>query len=243
MLPLHGIDISSILFRATKYKMNIDKIKNMDFKSKEFWNCVDALTVEHVEEIICHIGGKDLLSKKYKTKIYNCKSKKLGLFISEIDYAILVYIAGISLHDIGRHSSTLYNLARLNDEGPYARGNCRFIPFKENKAEQNISLEAKELGRVKTIEARLRIKNENPDLYKTWYLKSAESFKKSEYVSRRKKQAKEHRSIFEANSKKPYLLNENNPQYGSFWITNGTTSKKWRPEFGEIPDGFYKGRI
>ena len=33
---------------------------------------------------------------------------------------------------------------------------------------------------------------------------------------------------------------KNNSQFGSFWITNGTENKKCR---GEIPEGWYKGRI
>lgn len=34
-----------------------------------------------------------------------------------------------------------------------------------------------------------------------------------------------------------------NSQYGTFWITNGVENKKWRNSYGDIPEGFHKGRI
>ena len=34
-----------------------------------------------------------------------------------------------------------------------------------------------------------------------------------------------------------------NSQYGTFWITNGLENKKWRNSYGDIPEGFRKGRI
>lgn len=36
---------------------------------------------------------------------------------------------------------------------------------------------------------------------------------------------------------------KNNSQYGTFWITDGCINKKWRQDKGELPDGFYKGRV
>ena len=36
---------------------------------------------------------------------------------------------------------------------------------------------------------------------------------------------------------------KSNSQYGTFWITDGCINKKWRQDKGEIPDGFYKGRV
>jgi len=35
---------------------------------------------------------------------------------------------------------------------------------------------------------------------------------------------------------------ERNSNFGSFWVTNGKESMKWREENGVIPDGFYRGR-
>ena len=34
-----------------------------------------------------------------------------------------------------------------------------------------------------------------------------------------------------------------NSQLGTFWITDGTVNKKWKISKGEIPEGFYKGRV
>jgi hypothetical protein len=34
-----------------------------------------------------------------------------------------------------------------------------------------------------------------------------------------------------------------NSQHGTYWITNGLTSQRWRDSLGEIPDGFKRGRV
>ena len=36
---------------------------------------------------------------------------------------------------------------------------------------------------------------------------------------------------------------KNNSQYGSFWITDGCVNKKWKQDKGDLPVGFYKGRV
>jgi len=36
---------------------------------------------------------------------------------------------------------------------------------------------------------------------------------------------------------------EKNSQFGTFWITDGKTNKKWKDSLGNLPDGFYKGKI
>jgi hypothetical protein len=50
------------------------------------------------------------------------------------------------------------------------------------------------------------------------------------------KEKREHFSISAAQS------GTRNSQYGTFWITNGITGKKWSNDKGEIPFGYTKGR-
>ena len=38
-------------------------------------------------------------------------------------------------------------------------------------------------------------------------------------------------------------IDKNNSQYGTFWITNNIDNIKWRPELGDLPDGYHKGRV
>jgi hypothetical protein len=103
------------------------------FNEPEFWIEVDSLTETRLNEIIENIGGKKLLHQKYTSKRYNSIYRhKMGISITEKDYACLVYAAGINLTDINKGG---FNLARLNDTGPYDRGNCRFIPSAINMAE------------------------------------------------------------------------------------------------------------
>lgn len=47
------------------------------------------------------------------------------------------------------------------------------------------------------------------------------------------------RNTFRANK---HQQGENNSNYGSFWITDGVSSKKWRLSFGVVPEGWSKGR-
>lgn len=34
-----------------------------------------------------------------------------------------------------------------------------------------------------------------------------------------------------------------NSQHGTYWITNGQTSQRWKDSLGAIPDGFKRGRV
>ena len=57
--------------------------------------------------------------------------REFHLTVSDIH--VLLYMAGITMDDIGKQG---YCLARLKDEGHYTRGNCRFIPFGDNVRER-----------------------------------------------------------------------------------------------------------
>lgn len=42
---------------------------------------------------------------------------------------------------------------------------------------------------------------------------------------------------------KAHSVGESNSQYGTYWITNDTSNKKWKDSYGNIPDGFRRGRV
>lgn len=64
----------------------------------------------------------------------------------------------------------------------------------------------------------------------------------SGYTAARRAQAQASRAAREARSTRPRSLNEGNSQYGSYWITNGLTSRKWKPDSGALPRGYVRGR-
>ena len=80
--------------------------------------------------------AEDLTKKYVRTKRNQCKStgKEWNLTLSDVHW--LLYMAGITIKDVGRSSGSSYQLARFNDEGPYAPGNCRFITLREHMREQ-----------------------------------------------------------------------------------------------------------
>lgn len=69
-----------------------------------------------------------------------------------------------------------------------------------------------------------------------------EGHKKSGYTAKRSARKVERRQAFERKSKRPQSLNEGNSQFGSFWITNGFSSRKWTPDKGRLPKGYTRGR-
>ena len=90
-------------------------------------------------------------TKKYvRIKRGHCKQAGLEWNLTLSDVHWLLYMAGITIKDVGC-SSDSYQLARFNDTGPYAPGNCRFITLRENMQEQKWSPErrAAQAARVK----------------------------------------------------------------------------------------------
>jgi len=209
--------------------LNTLKLKNP--YSSEFWNEVDSLTLTERNSLIEKIGGSELLNKKYTCKKYNSTYRhQMGIELLEFDYACLVYSADIILSDIGK-SGDKYCLSRINDEGSYKRGNCKFVTNSENISQVKQSTE----NILKFVAAGVnRLKELRQDkVWKDSVLEKIKTTKQSNiiYITR---QEEKRRKLLE----KP--IHTENSQYGSYWITDGIIRKKWHDRKGSIPIGFYR---
>lgn len=79
---------------------------------------------------------KTLLDKKIARKIHNAKKEGLFFLLTHEQVQILLNEARITPKEWCLNG---FNLARINDEGNYEMGNCRFIPWLENQRERNFS--------------------------------------------------------------------------------------------------------
>ena len=66
----------------------------------------------------------------------NCKATGHEYLLTEGDIHFLLYQARITIDQVGKGREQ-YALARYNDTGPYALGNCRFITVLENIREKD----------------------------------------------------------------------------------------------------------
>lgn len=82
------------------------------------------------------IDDDGLLYRRWKDKRSHAKKLGVGMSLTFDEYAGLLRDAGIKSSAIG---VTGYHLARYGDVGPYAVGNCRFVPWQVNMAEQDSS--------------------------------------------------------------------------------------------------------
>jgi hypothetical protein len=90
---------------------------------------------ETIEKYIAQ--KKRHLKSNEKTKKYpGYLGVKCLLSVSDVKY--LLKEASITLDQIGRKPHE-YQLSRLNDEGDYVLGNCRFVTQKENRSEKDNS--------------------------------------------------------------------------------------------------------
>ena len=184
-------------------------------------------------------NNKDLddngkLNRKYNNKRSNAKKEGIPFELSFDEYCQLVRDAGLKSSDLGLTGNN-YELARYNDTGPYAVGNCRFITHKENIAEQKRSEKQSAASRNNIIKYR----NSSTHEERVANLKKSEKLKN--YQAKRAADAKINSELKDLN-KHPSYKGKLNSQFGSYWITNGIINKKWRDESGPIPDGFGKGR-
>lgn len=154
----------------------------------------------------------DKLDDKIKHKKFNASKGGIEFSLTRCDVELMLTEAGISVDD---WSFMGYHLARFNDSGDYARGNCRFVPYSVNYAEKKISDKARDAARSNIVKA-----------HEWWVGK--------EHLDETK------RKIGAANAVSQ--IGSGNSQYGSFWITDGVANKKWRHEMGDVPSGFSRGR-
>lgn len=155
---------------------------------------------------------KDLLQRKIDHKRYNAEKAGLRFLLTRAQVESLLDQAGITVH---QWTNGCYNLARYEDQGDYAPGNCRFITHLENARERKVSDETRAaLSRAASIPH-------------TWWIgrRHSESAKRKTGAANAIKQ-----------------LGEHNSQFGSYWITNGTENRKWRDSNGKVPEGFMRGR-
>jgi len=211
------------------------------FKGKQAWN--KGLTKENDErvqqygeqlrhksnplEIELNDDGK--LYERYLAKKSNDRyHEKRGFDLTFEEYCQLVKEAGIKSSQLGIHG---YVLARYNDEGRYAVGNCRFITQLDNLKERKVSDKMRENGRSSGLRVSQMMKIQ-------WQLHRKERLAAIQ---------KGVRTRFGHSSQPkpvdPRYSGPNNSQYQKFWITDGQLNKKWHETWGELPEGFYKGRV
>jgi hypothetical protein len=94
---------------------------------------------------------------KYRNKRDNAGKHGILFLLTIEEYKQLATDAGIIVTDIGRISGK-YQLARINDTGPYKIGNCRFITQVENLQEVKIS--QKKIDHCRSIGSKPKTENQ-----------------------------------------------------------------------------------
>lgn len=89
-----------------------------------------------IDELEPELDDDGKLYMKYKAKCYNGQHQNHPMLMTFHEYCQLVKDAGLKSSDLGYHGNK-YDLARYNDEGPYAVGNCRFITHLDNLLERS----------------------------------------------------------------------------------------------------------
>lgn len=179
-----------------------------------------------------HLNDDGKLKQRYYNKRINAKKENILFGLSFDEYCQLMCDAGITSSKLGTNQ---YHLSRYNDCGNYVVGNCRFIWCLENYSEKKISDKCRQAASNNIIRANETITSEE----RSHFLLSSERF--TQYTQMRKQNAKVKRDAEEL-LMHPSYKGCANSQYGSYWITDGISNKKWRDELGDIPDGFHRGR-
>ena len=156
---------------------------------------------------------------RYRDKKNNSENQQIGFILTFDDYCFLVEQAGIVSSKIGR---ARYHLSRFKDKGPYEIGNCRFVWYKVNRAEQKkpvIDL----TYRIKASKKSRKYYSENPGPF-----------------TGRKHKEESKKMISAANSIK--LAGRGNSQFGTCWITDGISNLKVKRGLA-LPNGWRLGRV
>lgn len=155
------------------------------------------------------------LKRKWINKRVNAEKENIQFNLSFDEFVFLVEQANLKSSDLG-FTGKNYVLARHNDTGAYAVGNCRFITHMENMREQ---------AAYQLIQANKKPKREV-------LIPMEERIR----IGQEKKQKRDEAAH-------PSYAKARNSQFGTYWITDGTVNKKWKDDKGEIPNGFCKGRV
>ena len=201
-------------------------------------------------ELELELDDDNKLKQRWQNKRVNARKENIGFELSFEDYCKLVKEAGLKSSQLG-FSGDGYVLARYNDDGPYSYGNCRFITQSENAKEKKISykmrLSSKRSACILNDRNRQRLLTDRDAVSKSIRDGQRNSEKYQNMIARKHAQhiayLEQKRKSSVLNSKRPQACGENNSQYGTFWITNGIYNKKWRDSYGELPEGFYRGRV
>lgn len=185
-----------------------------------------------------YIDDDNKLYQKYLNKKNNASKENIGFNLSFNEFCLLVKEAGLKSSDLG-FSGKKYVLARYNDEGDYQFDNCRFITQSENMKERKMNQNILNALRNNAKKMNEINKNTSQEVISERIKNGIKGRKKSQ---KRKNEAIKNQ-IEKDKLKNQSYVKEHNSQYKTFWITNGSTNKKWREEYGNLPNGFYKGRI
>lgn len=138
----------------------------------------------------------------------------------------LVVLTAKSIYTIQRNKSIL--LAKHLRENPKENLLIDGIPIADSKSLT--------ITKVREASKKQKLSKEERSLI----LK--EAIAKSPFFRERKRKALLNKKEREEKLDKRYS-GKHNSQYGTYWITNGVINKKWKDSKGELPSGFYKGRI
>lgn len=174
------------------------------------------------------------LYRKYYNKKVNALKENIGFYLTFDEYKQLMIKGGFKSSDLGFTGNNIV-LARYGDNGDYTIDNCRFVTQLENVQEKKITEKSRiaSINNITKLNKSRKGKKMSPEQLKKYH--------ESDYYKRRQEQKRIHEK--EKNEKKnPSYTKEHNSQYNTFWITNGVDNKKWKEEFGELPENYYKGR-
>lgn len=178
------------------------------------------------------VDDDNKLIQKWRNKKVNARAENISFELDYEQYIQLVADAGLKSSQLG-FTGEGYVLARINDTGAYAVGNCRFISQIENAREKKITDKIRESSR-KNIQICIA-KNKLDPMHN---YKISQGIRKTEKYKNAKLRQQERE-----NNKDERWAGSKNSQYGTFWITDGVNNMKWSTAKGQFPVGFYKGRI
>ena len=181
-----------------------------------------------------------ILQRKFINKRVNAKKEGIPFNLTLEEFRCLVEEAKLLPSQLG-YTGEGYVLARYKDQGDYSKNNCRFITQLENAHERVLSEKARANSQQMMTRYNLELKND-PQKKEEHNKKIIEGIRKSSYYKKRKEKSLELEKIRKSKLNPKYTGNKN-PMFGCYWITNGKENKVWKNEYGEIPEGFYRGRI
>lgn len=175
------------------------------------------------------------LYQRYLNKKINAAKEGIPCLLSFEEFCSLVSEAGLVSSMLGFSGGQKYVLARYNDQGAYEYGNCRFVTQLENAKERKVTDKSREASRQNAAKMNASRPDDIGDRIKR-------GMQDSQYYKDKRAEAARKKAEFDAKKDKRYS-GPHNSQTGTYWITDGTSNQKWSDAKGEIPQGFYKGRV